>query len=67
MFCNCDDKYEKVISDLKVKMEKNYQDDKEKVLEEFLDRVSIYNNKEERIVIEILIWIVFVYIFSYVK
>lgn len=54
MSCNCDEKYEKVISDLKAKMEKNHQDDKEKALEELSDRVSIYNSKEEKIIIEIL-------------
>lgn len=54
MSCNCDEKYEKVISDLKAKMEKNHQDDKEKALEELSDRVSIHNSKEEKIIIEIL-------------
>lgn len=53
MSCNCDEKYEKVISDLKAKMEKNHQDDKEKALEELSDRVSIHNSKEEKIIIEI--------------
>lgn len=40
MSCNCDEKYEKVISDLKAKMEKNHQDDKEKALEELSDRLQ---------------------------
>ena len=38
--CNCSEKYEKEISDLKAKLERNHQDDKEKALEELSDRVS---------------------------
>lgn len=67
MSCNCDEKYEKVISDLKAKMEKNHQDDKEKALEELSDRVSIHNSKEKKIIIEILPCTVLAYISSYVK
>lgn len=38
--CNCSEKYEKEISDLKAKLENSHQDDKEKALEELSDRVG---------------------------
>ncbi|XP_048754240.1 zinc finger MYND domain-containing protein 11-like isoform X1 [Ostrea edulis] len=38
--CNCSEKYEKEISDLKAKLENSHQDDKEKALEELSDRLQ---------------------------
>ena len=47
--CNCSEKYEKEISDLKARLERNHQDDKEKALEELSDRVSCSSYRSKSI------------------